>query len=215
MKRFMGDLAHAMRVYMKEHMPLYVFVAVLFITGVIFGVVILQALTLEQKQELSRHLGNFFQAVDIGLEWDKQHSFLQSFMLNIKWLGLICFLGLSVIGLPFILFMDFLKGVLIGFTVGFMVGEYAWKGMLFALASVVPQNLLVIPCLIICSVTSIAFGLQLLKTRFLKQHLKLPLSINRFIITTLSLSMVLLIVSLYEALLSPWVMKWVTPMLIT
>lgn len=211
----MGDNPHAMRGYMKEHMPLYVYVAVLFITGVIFGVVIVQALTLEQKQELSRHLGNFFQSVDIGMEWDKPHSFLQSFMLNIKWLGLICLLGLSVIGLPFILFMDFLKGVLIGFTVGFMVGEYAWKGMLFALASVVPQNLLVIPAIIICSVTSLAFGLHLLKARFLNQQLKKPLSINKFIITTLSLAMVLLVVSLYEALLSPWVMKWVTPMLIS
>jgi stage II sporulation protein M len=200
---------------MREHMPLYVYVAVLFITGVVFGVVIVQALTLEQKQELSRHLGNFFQMVDIGLEWDKQHSFLQSFLLNIKWLVLICLLGLSVIGLPFILFMDFLKGVLIGFTVGFMVGEYAWKGMLFALASVVPQNLLVIPTLIICSVTSIAFGLHLLKNRFLRQHLSIPLSFPKFIGTTFLLCIILIIVSVYEALLSPWLMQWVTPMLVS
>jgi stage II sporulation protein M len=204
-----------MRSYIKEHMPLYVYVAVLFITGVIFGVVIVQALTLEQKQELSRHLGNFFQMVDLGLEWDKQHSFLQSFLMNLKWLVLISLLGLSVIGLPFILFMDFLKGVLIGFSVGFMVGEYAWKGMLFALTSVVPQNLVLIPTLIICSVTSIAFGLHLLKNRFLRQHLSIPISFVKFIATTCSLSILLLVVSLYEALLSPWLMQWVTPMLIS
>jgi stage II sporulation protein M len=211
----MSDLSHAMRSYMKEHMPLYVYVAVLFITGVVFGVVIVQALTLEQKQELSRHLGNFFQLVDAGLELDKQHSFLQSFMLNFKWLALICLLGLSVIGLPFILLMDFLKGVLIGFTVGFMVGEYAWKGMLFALASVVPQNLLMIPILIICSVTSIAFGLHLLKNRFLRQHLSIPLSFSKFIGITFSLSVLVIVVSLYEALLSPLLMQWVTPMLVS
>jgi stage II sporulation protein M len=211
----MSNLSRDMRSYIKEHMPLYVYVAVLFITGVIFGVVIVQALTLEQKQELSRHLGNFFQMVDLGLEWDKQHSFLQSFLLNLKWLALISLLGLSVIGLPFILFMDFLKGVLIGFTVGFMVGEYAWKGMLFALTSVVPQNLILIPTLIICSVTSIAFGLHLLKNRFLRQHLNIPISFAKFIATTFSLSILLLVVSLYEALLSPMLMQWVTPMLIS
>jgi stage II sporulation protein M len=130
-------------------------------------------------------------------------------------LALICLLGLSVIGLPFILFMDFLKGVLIGFTVGFMVGEYAWKGMLFALASVVPQNLLLIPTLIICSVTSIAFGLHLLKNRFLRQHLSIPLSFPKFIGTTFLLCIILIIVSVYEALLSPWLMQWVTPMLVS
>ncbi|MEX2462093.1 MAG: stage II sporulation protein M [Paenibacillaceae bacterium] len=210
----MSDLSHAMQRYMKEHMPLYVYVAVLFITGVIFGIFIVQALTLEQKQELSRHLGNFFQTVDLGMEWDKQHSFWHSLMLHIKWLALICVLGISVVGLPFILFMDFLKGILIGFSVGFMVGEYAWKGMLFALVSVVPQNLLVIPSLLICSVTSIAFGLHLLKTRFLNQQMRLPVSFQRFIVTALSLLLILLIVSLYEALLSPLIMQWVTPILI-
>jgi stage II sporulation protein M len=209
----MLDLSRAMRLYMKEHMPLYVYVSVLFITGVIFGAVIVQALTLEQKQELSQHLGNFFQTVDQGIVVDKQHTFLQSFLSNLKWLALICLLGLSVIGLPFILFMDFLKGVLVGFTVGFMVGEYAWKGMLFALVSVVPQNLLLIPTLIICSVSSIAFGLQLLKNRFLRQQPNLPISFPKYMATTLSLSIVLLGVSFYEVLLSPWFMHWVTPML--
>lgn len=211
----MVDISHTMRGYWKVHMPLYVYVAVLFITGVVFGAVIVQALTLEQKQELSRHLENFFQTINIGLEWDKQHSFLQSFMLNFKWLVLICLLGLSVIGLPFILFMDFLKGILIGFTVGFMVGEFAWKGMLFALASVVPQNLLLIPILLICSVTSLAFGLHLLKNRFLRQHLSVPLSFAKFVGIAFSLSVLLMMVSLYEALLSPLIMQWVTPMLIS
>jgi stage II sporulation protein M len=211
----MSDLSRAMRAYMKEHMPLYVYVTVLFIMGVVFGVVIIQALTLEQKQELSRHLGNFFQLVDQGIQLDKKHSFLQSFILNLKWLGLICLLGLSVIGLPLILFMDFLKGVLVGFTVGFMVGEYAWKGMLFALTSVVPQNLLLIPALIIGSVTSIAFGLHLLKHRFLRPYSGISVSFSKFMATTFSLAVILIGVSLYEAFLSPWLMQLVTPMLIS
>jgi stage II sporulation protein M len=96
-----------------------------------------------------------------------------------------------------------------------MVGEYAWKGMLFALTSVVPQNLVLIPTLIICSVTSIAFGLHLLKNRFLRQHLSIPISFVKFIATTCSLSILLLVVSLYEALFSPLLMQWVTPMLIS
>jgi stage II sporulation protein M len=211
----MSDLSRTMRAYMKENMPLYVYVTVLFITGVVFGTVMIQALTLEQKQELSRHLGNFFRLVDQGIQLDKQHSFLQSFIINLKWLGLICLLGLSVIGLPLILLMDFLKGVLVGFTIAFMVGEYAWKGMLFALTSVVPQNLLLIPALIIGSVTSIAFGLHLLKHRFLRQHSGMSISFSKFMFTTFSLALVLVGVSLYETFLSSWLMKLVTPMLIS
>jgi stage II sporulation protein M len=211
----MSDMQRAMRAYMKEQMPLYVFVAVLFVTGVIFGAVMVNALTLEQKQELSRHLGNFFQIVDQGVIQDQQHSLVQSFLLNLKWLGLICLLGLSVIGLPFILCIDFLKGVLVGFTVGFMVGEYAWKGMLFALASVMPQNLLLIPALLICSVTAIAFGMHLIKSRFLRQPSNTQVSLSKYMVISFCLAVVLMSASLFETYLSPTIMKWVTPMLIT
>jgi stage II sporulation protein M len=211
----MSDLPRAMRNYLKEHLPLYVFVSVLFITGVIFGAVIVQALTLEQKQELSRHLGNFFQMIDQGSEFDGKRSFLQSLMMNLKWLALIWLFGLSVIGLPLILIMDFVKGVLVGFTVGFMVGEYAWKGMLFALVSVVPQNLLMIPVLLICSVSAISFAVYLIKHRFLKQQLGTSVPLAQYMGTSLSLAIILFGVSFYEALLSPLLMKWVTPMLLS
>ncbi|MDB5054357.1 MAG: spoIIM [Bacilli bacterium] len=211
----MSDLPRAMRNYLKEHLPLYVFVSVLFITGVIFGAVIVQALTLEQKQELSRHLGNFFQLIDQGSEFDGKRSFLQSLMMNLKWLALIWLFGLSVIGLPLILIMDFVKGVFVGFTVGFMVGEYAWKGMLFALVSVVPQNLLMIPVLLICSVSAISFAVYLIKHRFLKQQLGTSVPLAQYMGTSLSLAIILFGVSFYEALLSPLLMKWVTPMLLS
>jgi stage II sporulation protein M len=210
----MSDLPRAMRSYMKEYMPLYVFVAVLFVTGVIFGAVMVNALTLDQKQELSRHLGNFFQIIDQGMTIDERHSVVQSFLLNLKWLGLICLLGLSVIGLPFILFLDFLKGVLVGFTVGFIVGEYAWKGMLFALASVVPQNLILIPTLLFCSVTAIAFALHLIKSRFLRQPSRRPVSLSKYMVISFCLAVVLMSVALFETFLSPALMKWVTPLLI-
>jgi stage II sporulation protein M len=211
----MSELPRVMRTYMKEHMPLYVFVAVLFATGVIFGAVMVNALTLEQKQELSRHLGNFFQILDQGMAIDEKHSIAQSFLLNLKWLGLICLLGISVVGLPFILFLDFLKGVLVGFTVGFMVGEYAWKGMLFALVSVVPQNLLLIPTLLICSVTAIAFGLHLIKSRFLRQPSRMQVSLSKYMVISFCLAIVLMSASCFETFLSPALMKWVTPMLIS
>ena len=42
-------------------------------------------------------------------------------------------LGLTVVGLPFVLALDFLKGVLVGFAIGMLVREFAWKGLLFSL----------------------------------------------------------------------------------
>ena len=96
-----------------------------------------------------------------------QSSYWSIATLHLKWIGLIWILGLSVIGLPGILILDFLKGVLIGFTVGYLVGQYSWKGLLFALVSIAPQNLFIIPVLMMCGVAAITFSLYIIRDRFI------------------------------------------------
>lgn len=54
----------SLRLMIKEQTPLYIFVAVLFLVGVVFGALIVSSLTLDQQQELGDYLGNFFVTVD-------------------------------------------------------------------------------------------------------------------------------------------------------
>lgn len=54
----------AFRHALKEQNILYIFVAVLFLVGVIFGALMVNALSLEQQQDLGRYLGNFFVTVN-------------------------------------------------------------------------------------------------------------------------------------------------------
>ncbi|MDG0813167.1 stage II sporulation protein M [Cohnella rhizosphaerae] len=65
---------------------------------------------------------------------------------------------MSVVGSPFVLALDFLKGVLIGFAVGLTVRHLAWKGVVVSLAVVAPQNLVILPALAIASVSAIRFA---------------------------------------------------------
>ncbi|MHA6530757.1 stage II sporulation protein M [Paenibacillus sp. BAC0078] len=205
----------SLRLMVKEQTPLYIFVAVLFLVGVVFGALIVSALTLDQQQELGDYLGNFFVTVDQQGLPAAPDSYWEIAVLNLKWIGLIWILGLSVIGLPGILILDFLKGVLIGFTVGTLVSEYSWHGMLFALVSVAPHNLVLIPVLLVCSAAAIGFSLQMIRSRVLGQRRSLvtrPFAMY----TMLSLGMVVLVlgVSGFEAWVTPSMMRWVTPMLV-
>ncbi|WP_248930846.1 stage II sporulation protein M [Paenibacillus hamazuiensis] len=201
--------------YAKEHLSLYIFVAVILVTGVIFGAVMVNALSLEQKQEITRYLGNFFLTVDQGGLTDAQTSLSQVFSMHIKWVLIIWILGLSVIGLPLILILDFLKGVLVGFTVGYLAGQLSWKGMLFALVAVVPQNLIVIPVLIVSSVTAMSFSIYLVKHRFMQRKGSVAQPLIGYTSTILAMGALLLAVSAFEAYVSPVMMKWVTPSLVS
>jgi stage II sporulation protein M len=205
---------HNMRLYMQEHLSLYIFISVLFVMGVIFGALMVNSLSPEQKYDITRYLGSFFQSVDQGADYSGKQSFQQAFLLHMKWIVLIWILGLSVVGVPLILILNFLKGVLVGFTVGYLVGQMAWKGLLFSLVSVAPQNLVIIPALVICSVTAVSFSIHLIKNRFLRTKGSVYGHFINYFIITLTMAGILFGVSLFEAYISPTMMKWVTPMLI-
>jgi stage II sporulation protein M len=202
-----------MKQFMKENVSLYVFVSVLFVIGVVFGAVMVNALSLEQKQEMSRYLGSFLQEVNGGMEVDKSRSFQQAFGLHMKWILLIWLFGLSIIGLPLILILDFLKGVLIGFTVGYLIGQLSWKGMLFAFVSVAPQNLIIIPALLICSVSAVAFSIYMIKNRFIQRKGSIYQPFMRYTSITLLMGVLLLGAAVWEGYFSLGLIKWVTPML--
>jgi stage II sporulation protein M len=202
-----------MKQFMKENLSLYVFVSVLFVIGVVFGAVMVNALSLEQKQEMTRHLGSFFQEVNGGLDVQGGASFQQAFGMHMKWILLIWLFGLSIIGLPLILILDFLKGVLIGFTVGYLVGQFSWKGMLFALVSVAPQNLIIIPALLISSVAAMAFSIYVIKNRFIQRKGTIYHPFMRYTSITLCMGVFLLGAAVWEGYLSLDLIKWVTPML--
>jgi len=159
----------ALRVNVKDQVHLYLFLSVLFLMGVVFGALMSGALTPEQRQDLDRHLGSFLQTVSLGGETAPRPGLLSAFGLHFKWTALIWLLGVSVVGLPLVLALNFLKGLLIGFTVGVIVSEYTWKGLAFALAGVVPQNLFVVPALLAGSAAAISFSGYLVKHRFLQK----------------------------------------------
>ncbi|MEB3102749.1 stage II sporulation protein M [Ferviditalea candida] len=203
----------AIQNYMKEHLPLYVFVAVLFIMGVVFGALMVNALSLEQKQDLADYLSSFFHTVIQDSVSDGGASLQQTFAMHLKWTVLIFVLGMSVIGLPLILILDFLKGVLVGFTIGYLSGQLSWKGMLFALITVVPQNLIIIPALIACSVTAISFSLYLIRNRLLQKKGSIRQAFYQYAGLTSALLVILFGASLFEAYVSPPLMKWIVPLI--
>ncbi|RAV00937.1 stage II sporulation protein M [Paenibacillus sp. YN15] len=211
----MNSSGHPLRSYMKEHFPFFLFIFVLFATGIVFGAVLVGALTLEQREEMARHLSAFAATIDQGGGFDSTASFQQSVILHLKWLGLIWVLGLSVIGLPLVFALDFLKGVLVGFTVGYMVSVYSWDGVLFAFVSVLPQNLVIIPAFIIVSVGATLFAIHLVKARVVEREGSLAGAFWRYTATALLMVVALAGAALYEGYLSPELMKQVAPRLLS
>ncbi|MGO0060919.1 stage II sporulation protein M [Brevibacillus fluminis] len=196
--------------YLNEHQTLYVFTIVLFAMGVVFGAVLVNSLGLSQKEELLRFLEYFFSNMNRGGLADPQLHFLQSFAFYLKTVGIMWILGLSIIGLPMILLLLFLKGIVVGFTVGFLVSQMQWQGVMYALAGVLPQNMLVVPALILIGVGGISFSLRLIKTRLLSKRDQIMPHFLSYSVLVLVMFSVLTIAALFETFVSPALIRYAT-----
>ncbi|MGD6944061.1 stage II sporulation protein M [Cytobacillus gottheilii] len=155
--------------HFREHSSIYLFVIVLFFMGVIFGAIVVNSLSFTQKEDLFYYLSQFFGQVSAEEVATSNDLFKQSLLHNAKYIGLIWLLGISIIGLPVILVMLFIKGMVVGFTVGFLVNQMAWDGFLLSFVSILPQNLVIIPVFIIAATLAVAFSLKMIKKQFMKR----------------------------------------------
>ena len=195
-------------VHVRDHSSLYLFVVVLFFMGVIFGAIVVNSMNFSQKQDLLVYLNRFFGQVSQGQLADSREIFFQSFFKHMRYALLMWVLGISIIGLPVILVLLFLKGVVVGFTVGFIVSQLSWKGFLLAFGTILPQNLVAIPAYIVIGALSVAFSMKMIRQLFAKKITE-PFfqSFLRYTIVMLIIVAVLGVASLVEAYFSPLLMK--------
>jgi stage II sporulation protein M len=193
---------------LREQVPLFAFVAMLFVMGVLFGALMVNQLTLGQKQDLSAYLSHFFQTFNQTNPLESRTLFVQSLFSNLKWIILIALMGLSVIGLPLVLILNFLKGALLGFTVRYLIDRMAWKGVIMTFVSVTPQQLLLIPALFIMSVMAIAYSLYVIK------HRKLTPLVWNLTQITIGMSVITIMATLFETFVTPKLLLFITPWLL-
>lgn len=194
--------------HFRENSSVYIFVIVLFLMGVIFGAVVVNSMSFTQKEDLFYYLSQFFGQISDGKESNANTIFFQSLLHNSKYIGLMWLLGISIIGLPVILILLFMKGMVVGFTVGFLVNQMQWKGFLMSFVSILPQNIIIIPIFIVMATISITFSIQMVRRQFMKKISTpmLPLLSKYFVILLVAIVCITAAAAV-EAYLSPSLLK--------
>jgi len=156
--------------HIREHATIYLFMIILFLTGIIFGAVIVNSMNFVQKQDLFFYLEQFFGQMVNEQSVSNAAVLQESFFYHVKYLFLLFILGLSVIGLPVVWILLFVKGLVVGFSVGFIVNQLGGQGLLLASLSIAPQNIVIIPIYIIAGSLSMIFSLTLLNKLFTRKN---------------------------------------------
>jgi len=152
--------------HFRQHRTIYLFMIILFLTGIIFGAIIVNSMSFVQKHDLFFYVEQFFKEITENPMFANWELVQQSFLYHAKYLFLLFILGLSVIGMPVVWVLLFIKGLVVGFTVGFMVNQLGFQGLVLAALSIAPQNILIIPIYIIAGSLSMIFSITLLNRVF-------------------------------------------------
>lgn len=195
--------------HLQQYSSIYSFIMVLFVMGIIFGAVIVNSLAETQKEDLFYYLNQFFIQVSEGKTSPAEELLKLSFLHNVKFTGFMWILGISIIGFPLIFVLIFLKGVAVGFSVGFLVNQMGWNGLLLSFLSLLPQNLFIIPVYIFVAASSIGLSIKLIRKIFMRQSLHfqlVPVFANYFMGYIAAVAIITLAASI-EAYIAPALMK--------
>ncbi|MGM0751338.1 MAG: stage II sporulation protein M [Bacillota bacterium] len=197
--------------HVQAHSSIYLFIITLFLMGIIFGAIVVNSLSFAQKEDLYFYLSKFFTEMEDGSMTSAEELFRQSFLHNVKYLGLMWLLGISIIGLPLIFVLLFMKGVVVGFSVGFLVNQMGWSGFLLSFVSVLPQNIIIIPAFIFIGAISANFSLTLIRKIFMRQTSSMQFQmipfLSRYVIFLVVAIGIVTIAASIEAYLSPNLME--------
>ncbi|MDY0405645.1 stage II sporulation protein M [Virgibacillus sp. 179-BFC.A HS] len=160
--------------YIKNNASVYTFMVILFFTGIIFGAVIVNSMNFVQKHDLFFYLERFFGEISNNQHIERVDILKESFFYHLKYLLLMFILGFSVIGLPVVWLLLFLKGIVVGFSVGFIVNQLGMQGLVLSALSIAPQNLVVIPVYIVAGSLSMIFSLALINKLFSRRFSPTP-----------------------------------------
>ena len=205
MKKFLQKISDTLR----EQKLLYLLVLLFFCIGVVIGVYTVMYMEETDRNDLTSYFNSYITGFGVNSA-DYGKLLITVLKKNILLIVPIVLLSFTFFGSPFILIIDFIKGFSLGYTFTFILCTFNGRGLGLAAISIIPQNIIYIPCLIILSVIGLYLSSTIFKEKFFKHQIISKLEIlksskNLFIIV---LGLFLLGV-LIETYVSPNIIKFV------
>lgn len=197
---------------LKNNNKLIIFLVALVIFGVIAGTIFSLIINKSDKTLVANYLAEFIKTIDTNkinlIDIIKNSLFDNITLTLIIWL-----LGISIIGIPIILFAFFSKTFIIGFIVGSMIINYKIKGCLLALIYLFPHQIINTFLYLLLVLYSLALSFKLIFVLIKRKTIDFKPIMNKYVIV-LGVSLLgFTLTALYEALIMPKLIKSIIPLL--
>lgn len=176
-------------------------------TGVVLSMYVVKYMGSSNKEAVIKYFESF--TYNFNKEtFNSAQIFREAIKNNIFYIIFIWLLGITAIGIPFILILDFIKGFTLGFSLGFIMLGLKTQGIWVGLLGIMPQNILFIPCILLGSVIAIRFSADRLKNKLNRRMVEnYGTKFYNYTIAYVFIMFIMIIGFLYQAYISPPIIK--------
>lgn len=185
----------------------FVFLLGIVFLGVIFGSILPIFLSVDDKKLVSEYLIGFISDIKDG--FNSLIFFKNGLISDGLFLFLIWVLGISVIGIPIVLFLFFYKCFIFGFSISSIIINYGFKGIIFSLSYVFPHQVINILIFLFLSSYSLIFSIRLMLFILRKFEFNIRVYFRKYLSILLVSCVGLFISILYESFINPYVLGFI------
>lgn len=198
----MKKVTDKFKITIKHNKKVIFFLGIIAVIAIIFGSLFSVMLNESDKNLTLEYINNFFENIkNNNLNYIlalKNGSISSIGFILIVWL-----LGVSIIGMPIVLFMYFSKFFVIGFSISSIIKGYGLKGCLLSFAYIFPHHIIYIIVYTILTVYSIKMSIKLISTIIKKDKIDFKPIINKYLLVLLLSVIIAVLTLLFEVFITP------------
>lgn len=170
-----SKIRYLIKEHVRKNIKEYIIISIIFLIGIIIGVIFINNIDESQKTQIVDYLGTFVECLNTDYQIDTVNLLKTSIINNLILALTLWFIGSTVIGIPIVYIIIGIRGFLLGYTISSIMVTYSlWKGILFSILSMLLQNIIFIPCIFALAVSGMKLYKSIIKDKK-KENIKLEI----------------------------------------
>ena len=194
----MDKLINNLRINKK----MLIFLITLGLIGLIIGSLFTVSLKVNDQTLVKNYLNTYLVNIDKD-KLDYLMALKNISINNYSYVIIVWLLGISIIGIPIIVFMYFMKFFMLGFTLSSIIINYKLKGLILAFIYIFPHQLINITIYTFLIIFSLTLALKIGEAFIKKKSINFKLIINRYSKVLIITLFVITLTNLYEIYIMP------------
>lgn len=198
---------------LKYDKRIMLFLNIIAVIGIISGSIFVIIINKNDKKMMIDSINNLFNKIKES-NFDFLSIFKNTILNNFIISFIIWIIGISVIGIVVTILLVFYKCFILSFTISSIIYVYSFKGIILSIIYIFPHMIINILTFLYISSYSIKLSIILTKTILKRENLNFKQFLNNYLKVLLISIVILLLSSIYESIIMPYILKSIIRFLI-